>query len=48
MDYELIWWIASGIIGVVGFCAFWIFASRDVSYADDTDRDSRYVRGWGK
>lgn len=45
MDAELIFWIVSGIVGVVGFCAFWIMASRDVGYVDEPDRESRYVRG---
>lgn len=46
MDYELIWWVAAGVVGLVGFCAFLIAASRSVDYVDDADRDSRYVRGW--
>lgn len=45
MDAELIFWIVSGVVGVVGFCAFWIAASRDVGNVDEPDRESRYVRG---
>lgn len=51
MDYELIWWIVAGIVGVIGFGILWAMAKEESkNYVDPSkfkDAGNRKdVDGW--